>query len=109
MRAAQFFWPHTESQGRCFWIGFAERSPTPARMLECSRDLNATDVDAEEQMAAAWISCPQCRLFFQREATQSACPGCGSTLPPPVPPGWFYVRDKKRLGPVPQEELKALA
>ena len=66
-------------------------------------------VHREKRMAAAWISCPQCRLFFQREASQSACPGCGSALPPPAPPGWFYVRDRKRLGPVPQDELKALA
>lgn len=60
-------------------------------------------------MAAAWMACPQCRLFFQREASQSACPGCGATLPPTAALGWFYVRDKKRLGPVPEEELKALA
>jgi serine/threonine protein kinase/Zn finger protein HypA/HybF involved in hydrogenase expression len=60
-------------------------------------------------MAAAWISCPQCRLFFQRGDSQSACPGCGSALPAPAAPGWFYVRDKKRLGPVSQEELQALA
>jgi hypothetical protein len=60
-------------------------------------------------MAAAWMACPQCRLFFQREASQSACPGCGAALPPSAAPGWFYVRDKKRLGPVAEEELKALA
>src|SRR5260221_8680116 len=60
-------------------------------------------------MAAAWMSCPQCGLFFQRGERQMACPGCGGALPAPVVPGWFYVRDKKRLGPVPQEELRALA
>ena len=29
--------------------------------------------------------------------------------PPPAEPGWYYVRDKKKLGPVPVEELKSLA
>src|SRR6185312_14221139 len=35
--------------------------------------------------------------------------GCGVALPAPAVPGWFYVRDKTRLGPVPREELQALA
>ncbi len=63
-------------------------------------------------MAWPWMSCPQCRMYFQREEWRNTCPSCNGLLPGAVPapePGWFYVRERQKLGPVSAEELRAMA
>jgi hypothetical protein len=62
-------------------------------------------------MSSSWMSCPHCGVFFQRFEGQNTCPGCSRQLPADAAaePRWFYVRDKKKLGPLTQSELADLA
>jgi WD40 repeat protein/tetratricopeptide (TPR) repeat protein len=57
-------------------------------------------------------ACPHCHapLTTPPQAGPVPCPACGKTLAPdPPPPRWFYIRAKKKVGPAPLTELRALA
>jgi hypothetical protein len=64
-----------------------------------------------------WHPCARCKTLLPidgaRKTPLCRCPLCGEAIA--APPGtsgddaWFYVRDKKKVGPLPFEQLQKLA
>jgi uncharacterized protein YkwD len=65
----------------------------------------------------AWqpFSCPHCSKPFRVEAgpqpQRVACPGCRQsvTVPAATPGRWYYARAREKVGPLGEEQLRALA
>src|SRR5262249_3820613 len=68
-----------------------------------------------ETMSVLSVTCPHCRALVQTQASAGQtvrCPSCGQPFPvtpTPPEPGWFLVRDKTRVGPLPRSHLEQLA
>ncbi|GIW81919.1 MAG: hypothetical protein KatS3mg105_3726 [Gemmatales bacterium] len=61
-------------------------------------------------MTSQWVTCPHCQTMSLTTGDCSECPSCGKAFSAiPTSPRWFYVRDKKKQGPVSEFELKKLA
>jgi serine/threonine protein kinase/peroxiredoxin len=64
----------------------------------------------------SWLSCPQCRVFFQPQNSsatgESKCPSCGKVVRNSAVKDdslWFYVHNKAKVGPVAWAQVRELA
>jgi tetratricopeptide (TPR) repeat protein len=59
-----------------------------------------------------WSTCPRCKVVFQVPEGAPApalCPGCSVQPVTVAEPGWFYARNRQKVGPVSREQLQQLA